>query len=281
MINLSPETSDYKVIEPNTTWKLSQLAELWQYRELLFFMVWRDVSVRYKQTLLGITWALIQPFTQMVVFTIFFGTLAQLPSDGKPYAIFNYAGLLPWTFFASSLTKATTSLVSSGNLIKKVYFPRMIVPMSAVLSGLPDFLLAFLMMLGLMVYFGFTIHLLNILLLIPFLLLALLSALGIGLWLSALNALYRDVGHIVPFFVQMWFFITPVLYSTDMIDDSWLVLYSLNPMVSVVQGFRWLLLGSSPPDPGMIVFSLFIGMLLLITGLIFFKRIERTFADVV
>jgi lipopolysaccharide transport system permease protein len=274
MINVPPETSDYKVIESSTIWKFSQLAELWQYRELLVFMVWRDVSVRYKQAVLGITWAIIQPFMQMVVFTIFFGTLAQLPSDGKPYAIFNYAGLLPWTLFATSLTKATTSLVAGSNLIKKVYFPRIIVPMSAVLSGLPDFFLAFVMMLGLMIYFGFTIHLLNILLLVPFLLLALLSALGIGFWLSALNALYRDVGHIVPFFVQMLFFVTPVLYSTDMIDDSWRALYSLNPMVSVVQGFRWLLLDSPPPDPMMILLSLLIGTLFLVTGLIFFKRVD-------
>jgi lipopolysaccharide transport system permease protein len=277
----STTDSDYQVIEPSSRWRLMQLGELWQYRELLLFMVWRDVSVRYKQTLLGVTWAVIQPFTQMVVFTVFFGTLAQLPSDGQPYAIFNYAGLLPWTLFGGSITKATASLVASGNLIKKVYFPRVLVPMSAVFSGLPDFFLAFLLMLGLMLYFGVPIIALNLVVLLPFLLIALITALGIGFWLSALNALYRDVGHIVPFFVQMWFFITPVLYSTDLIGEEWQVLYALNPMVAVVQGFRWVLLGSPAPDATMVLLAVSIGSLLLVTGLIFFKRVERVFADIV
>jgi lipopolysaccharide transport system permease protein len=279
--SFSSSDSDYHIIEPASRWRLMQLGELWQYRELLLFMVWRDVSVRYKQTLLGVTWAVIQPFTQMVVFTVFFGTLAQLPSDGQPYAIFNYAGLLPWTLFGGSITKATASLVASSNLIKKVYFPRAMVPMAAVFSGLPDFFLAFLLMLGLMVYFGVPIIVTNLVLLLPFLLIALITALGIGFWLSALNALYRDVGHIVPFFVQMWFFITPVLYSTDLIGEEWQVIYALNPMVAVIQGFRWVLLGSAPPDATMVFLAVTIGLLLLLTGLMFFKRIERVFADIV
>jgi len=255
------------------------LREFWQYRELLFFLVWRDVKVRYKQTLLGAAWAIIQPFFTMVVFSIFFGRMAQMASNGYPYPIFSYTALLPWTYFQSSLSAAANSLVGSGGLITKVYFPRLVVPVSSVLSGLVDFAFAFLVLIGMMVFYGYapTIY---ILLLPLFLLLALISALGVGLWLAALNVKYRDVRYLVPFLTQFWLFATPVVYPSSLLDQPWRTLYGLNPMVGVVEGFRWALLGDRPPEL-MILVSAGVAFLLLVSGALYFRRTEDTFADLI
>lgn len=273
---------EWQIIRNANRWVPLNLGELWKYRELLFFLTWRDILVRYKQTLLGVSWAIIQPFSQMVVFSIFFGTLAKLDSEGVPYPIFNYAALLPWTLFASSLGKTANSVVGSSSLIRKVYFPRLIIPISGVLGQLPDFLLSFMIMLGLMLYYGIFPNPLNFLLLIPLLLLAMITALGVGLWLSALNALYRDVRYIVPFMVQIWLFITPVVYSADLIENPLLrTVYGLNPMVGVVQGFRSALLGTSNNLDGMLIVSVLAALVILISGLFFFRRMEAIFADLV
>ncbi len=275
-------SEEWQVIRSANRWMPLNLGELWKYRELLFFLTWRSVLVRYKQTLLGVSWAIIQPFSQMVVFSIFFGTLAKLDSEGVPYPIFNYAALLPWTFFAGSLSKTANSVVGSSNLIRKVYFPRLIIPISGVVSGLPDFLLSFMIMLGLMLYYGIFPNPLNFLLLIPLLLLTMITALGVGLWLSALNALYRDIRYIVPFMIQIWLFITPVVYSAELIQNPLLrTIYGLNPMVGVVQGFRSALLGTSNSLDGMLLISVLASLLLLVSGLFFFRRMEAMFADLV
>ncbi len=245
-------------------------------------MTWRDIKVRYKQTLLGVSWAIIQPFTQMIVFTIFFGQLAALDSEGVPYTVFNYAALLPWTYFAGSLAKTSNSMTGSAGLIQKVYFPRLIVPVSGVLGGLPDFFLSFLVMLGLLLWYGMMPNLLALVLLIPFLLLTLVTALGVGLWLSSLNAMYRDIRYIVPFLTQLWLFITPVVYSANLIQNPLArTLYGLNPMVGVVEGFRWVLLGKTFAFEPMQMLSVLSSFVLLISGLFFFRRMEKTVVDVV
>lgn len=265
------------VIEPSRGWAAVKLRELWEYRELLYFLTWRDIRVRYKQTFLGAAWAIIQPFFSMVVFSLFFGQLAKLPSDGVPYPIFNYAGLLPWQYFASSLGNSANSLVGSANLIRKVYFPRLVIPISAVLSGLIDFAIAFLVLIGMMIFYGIT-PTRGILLLPAFLLLALVTALGVGLWLSALNVHYRDIKYIVPFITQFWMYATPIVYPSSLLEQPWRTLYGLNPMVGVVEGFRWALLDTNPPQ-GMIFLSAGVAVALLISGLFYFRRMERTFAD--
>jgi lipopolysaccharide transport system permease protein len=255
------------------------LSELWEYRELLYFLTWRDVKVRYKQTALGAAWAIIQPFFTMVVFSIFFGRLAGIPSDGIPYPIFSYTALLPWTFFANGLSQASNSLVGSVNLITKVYFPRLVMPLSAVLGGLLDFAIAFVVLLGMMVFYGVWPTTATVWLL-PFLLLALVTALGASLWLSALNVQYRDVRYAVPFLTQFWLFATPIAYPSSLLSAPWRTLYGLNPMVGVVEGFRWALLGSRPPGP-MLGVSAAAAVLLLVSGAYYFRRMEKTFADVV
>jgi lipopolysaccharide transport system permease protein len=276
------ESETWQVIHSENRWVPLNLRELWAYRELLFFLTWRDIKVRYKQTLLGVSWAIVQPFMQMVVFSVFFGTLAQMDSEGVPYPLFNYAALLPWTYFAGSLAKSAGSVVGSGSLIKKVYFPRLIVPISGVLGGLPDFLLSFLVMLGLMLYYNFAPNIMSFVLLLPLLLLAMITALGVGLWLSALNALYRDVGYITPFLIQLWLFITPVVYSADLIENPLArTLYGLNPMVGVVQGFRTVLLGTNNTLDAMLLVSVAASFVILVTGLYFYRRMEAVFADVV
>ncbi len=278
----SDNAEQWQVIRSANRWMPLNLPELWQYRELLLFLTWRDILVRYKQTLLGVSWAILQPFTQMVVFSIFFGSLAQLDSEGVPYPIFNYAALLPWTYFSTSLSKTANSVVNSSNLIKKIYFPRLIVPMAGVLGGLPDFLLSFLVMLGLMLYYGIFPNPVNMLLLLPLLLLTMITALGFGLWLSALNALYRDIRYIVPFLVQLWLFITPVVYSADLIENPLLrTVYGLNPMVGVVQGFRSVLLGTSNNLDAMLLVSIGAALVVLVSGLYFYRRMEAIFADLV
>ena len=257
-----------------------KLDELWQYRELLYFLVWRDVKVRYKQTALGAAWAIIQPVMSMVVFSIFFGKLAKMPSDGIPYPIFSYTALLPWTYFAGALGQASNSLVGSASLLKKVYFPRFIIPLTPVFSGIVDFGLAFLVLLGMMVFYRVS-PTVNIVWLPLFLLLALISSLGVGLWLSAMNVKYRDVKYIVPFITQFWMFATPIAYPSSLLSEKWKLVYALNPMAGVVEGFRWALLGAKTAPGPMIAVSSAAAILIMVTGAFYFRRMEKTFADVV
>ncbi len=268
------------VYEPSRGWLSLRLREIWDYRELLVFLTWRDIKVRYAQAALGLTWAILQPLLTMVIFSVVFGKLANLPSDGIPYPVFSYVALLPWQLFAGALQRAGTSLVGNSNLLTKVYFPRLIIPFSAVAAGLVDFLLAFIVLMGMM--FFYQIRLTWAILVLPFLiLLALLTALAVGVWLSALNVQYRDVQHMIPFLVQAWMYASPVAYSVGLIPSGkWRILYGLNPMAGVIQGFRWALLGAAPPDELMIA-SVVIMILLLMSGLYYFKRMEKTFADVV
>lgn len=267
------------LIQPLRGWIALDLREIWRYRELLFFFIWRDIKVRYKQTLLGASWAILQPVFTMVVFSIFFGRLAKIPSDGIPYPIFSYAGLLPWTFFAAGLANGANSLVRDANLVKRVYFPRLITPLSAVVGGVPDFLLAFLVLIAMMVYYGLFPTLASVIWLPIASLLALVTALGVGLWLAALNALYRDIRYIVPFLTQFWMYATPVVYPSSLLEEPWRTLYGLNPLVSVVEGFRWALLGQSEPRLSMFALSLVTSLILLVSGTYFFRRMEPQFAD--
>ena len=273
------DTLPKTIIRPTAGLAPLDLRELWEYRELLFFLVWRDVTVRYKQTVLGAAWAIIQPVMTMVVFSLFFGRLAKIPSEGVPYPIFAYVALLPWSYFAQSLSGASNSLVGSAGVITKVYFPRLIVPLSGVLAGLVDFAIAFVVLIGMMLYYG--IWPTPAILLLPiFLLLALITALGVGLWLSALNVEYRDVRYIMSFLTQFWLFATPVAYPSSLLPEPWRTLYGVNPMVGVVEGFRWALLGSQPPGP-MLGLSAIVAVALLMSGLVYFRRLEKIFADVV
>ena len=267
-------------IEPAKGWTTVGLRELWQYRELLYFLTWRDIKVRYKQTALGAAWAIIQPFFMMVVFSLFFGRLARVPSDGIPYPVFSFCALLPWQLFAHALTESSNSLVGNQNLITKVYFPRLVIPMAAVLGGLIDFLIAFAILLLLMLYYGIVPGW-AIMTLPGFLLLAIGTALGVGLWLSALNVQYRDVRYTINFLVQFWLFATPVAYPSSLIPEKWRALYGLNPMAGVVEGFRWALLGKSEPPGMMLWVSVAVVVLLLLGGLYYFRRMEQEFADVV
>lgn len=275
-----PKTLPYLRIEPTSGWVSLKLKEVADYRELLFFFVWRDLKVRYKQTALGAGWAVIQPFFTMLVFSLFFGKLAKIPSDGVPYPIFAYAGLVPWMFFANGLTQSSNSLVDSANVIRKVYFPRLTIPVATVLSGLVDFSIAFSMLIVLMVYYGIY-PTINVLWLPAFLLLALMTALGVGLWISALNVQYRDFRYIIPFIVQFWMFASPVAYSSTLLEEPWRTVYGINPMAGVVSGFRWALLGVNT-KPGPIVFaSLAAALVILVTGAFYFRRMEKKFADLV
>jgi homopolymeric O-antigen transport system permease protein len=267
-------------IEPSRGWVTLKLREIWEYRELLYFLVWRDIKVRYKQTALGATWAVIQPVMTMVVFSLFFGQLAKIPSDGVPYPIFSFAALVPWTFFANGLTASSNSIVGSSHLITKVYFPRLVAPLASVLPGVVDFALAFVILLGMMLFYGIVPGL-AILWLPLFLLLALVTALGIGLWLSALNVEYRDVRFLVPFLTQIWLFATPIAYPSSLLPEPWRTIYGLNPMVGVVEGFRWALLGTNQAPGPMILVSTAAALLILVSGAFYFRRMERTFADIV
>ncbi len=267
-------------IRPSTGWVSLKLDELWQYRELLYFLVWRDIKVRYKQTTLGATWAIIQPFFTMVVFSLFFGKLAKIPSDGIPYPIFSFTALVPWTFFSTGLSNASNSLVGSSQLITKVYFPRLIIPIATVLSGIVDFWLAFLVLLGMMVFYGIY-PTLSVLWLPLFLLLAFVISLGVGLWLSALNVQYRDVRYIVPFITQLWLFATPAAYPSSMLPQPWRTIFGLNPMVGVVEGFRWALLGTNNAPRPIIIVSSLAAIIILVSGAFYFRRTEKGFADLV
>jgi len=267
-------------IAPSRGWVPLKLRELWEYRELLYFLVWRDIKVRYKQTALGASWAIIQPFFTMVVFSLFFGHLGKIPSDGIPYPIFSFAALVPWTFFANGLGQSSNSLVGSSTLISKVYFPRSIIPLASVFSGIVDFLLAFVVLLAMMIYYGL-FPTLNVLWLPLFLLLALVTSLGVGLWLSALNVEYRDVRYVVPFITQFWLLATPIAYPSSMLHEPWRTIYGLNPMVGVVEGFRWALLKSNSAPGPIIAVSAAAALVILVTGAFYFRRMEKTFADIV
>jgi homopolymeric O-antigen transport system permease protein len=274
----SPEREVY-IIDASTAGTGLGLAELWGARELLYFLTWRDIRVRYKQTALGASWAILQPLLAMVVFTVFFGKLAKVPSDGLPYPIFSFTALLPWTYFAQSLAQSSNSLVGSSHLLKKIYFPRLVIPVSTILAGLVDFAAAFIVLVVMMVYYR--VHVSATLMFLPlFLALATMTALGVGLWLSALNVKYRDVRHIVPFLTQIWLFATPVAYPSSMLHDPWRSLFGLNPMAGVVEGFRWSLLGTPPPS-AMIWISVAVSVMMFFTGLKYFRKVERSFADVV
>jgi lipopolysaccharide transport system permease protein len=253
---------------------------LWEYRELLYFLIWRDIKVRYKQTVLGAMWAIIQPFFTMVVFSIFFGKLAKVPSDGIPYPIFSYAALVPWSFFAQGLTAGSNSLVNSANLIKKIYFPRLAIPIASVLAGLVDFVLAFLVLLLMMLYYGIA-PTINMLWLPFFLLLALVTSLGTTFWLSSMNVQFRDVRYLVPFLTQFWLFATPIAYPSSLLSEPWRTLYGINPMAGVVEGFRWALLGTDTAPWPIVMISSCVALFLLITGAFYFRRTEKSFADVV
>jgi len=268
------------IIRPSQGWVALNLRDLWTYRELLYFLTWRDIKVRYKQTVLGAAWAIIQPFFTMVVFSLFFGKLARMPSDDIPYPIFSYAALVPWIFFANGLTHSSASLVGSANLIKKVYFPRLVVPISAVISGVVDFCLAFVVLLGMMLYYGI-VPTWNVLWLPLFLLLALVTALGVGLWLTAMNVQFRDVRYAVPFLVQAWMFATPIAYPSSLLDEPWRTLYGINPMAGVVEGFRWALLGTETTPGPILLVSALVSVALLVSGAYYFRRMEKTFADIV
>ena len=268
------------IIRPSSGWVPLNLAELWEYRELLYFLTWRDIKVRYKQTVLGAAWAVIQPLGMMLVFTIFFGRLVGVPSDGLPYSIFVYTALLPWQLFSRALTDSSTSLVANERLITKVYFPRLLIPVSAVLASLLDFAISFVLLVGMMVFYGI-VPTPAVALLPLFILLALMTALGIGFWLSALNAQYRDVRYTLPFLTQFWLFATPVVYPASLVPEQWRLLYGLNPMTGVVEGFRWALLGGTGAPDAMLAVSATVVLGAFIGGLYYFNRVEETLADVV
>jgi lipopolysaccharide transport system permease protein len=271
---------DTILLRPSRGWSALNLRDLWVYRELIYFLTWRDLKVRYKQTILGAAWAVLQPILTMVVFTFFFGNLLNVDSEGVPYQVFSYAALLPWGLFSKALGDAGRSLVANRNMLTKVYFPRLVIPISSVLSGLVDFLIAFLVFLGLMLYFNVAIT--TAIWTLPLLLLlTLVTALGVGLWLSSLNVLYRDVNYALPFLTQLWFYVTPIVYSTSEVPERLRVFYALNPMVGVVDGFRWALLGTGS-GPGEILYvSAAVSILVLISGLFYFRRMEKIFADMV
>lgn len=257
-----------------------RLAELWDYRELFYFLTWRDIKVRYKQTAFGAAWAVLQPFLTMVVFSLFFGSLAGIPSGGVPYPVFAFAALVPWTFFATAVALAGNSLVEQERILAKVYFPRLIVPAAAVLACLVDFAIAFVVLLVMMLVYGI-VPTAAILTLPFFVLLAALTALAVGLWLSALNVLYRDVRYVIPFLVQLWLFISPVAYPSSLVPEPWDAVYGLNPMAGVIDGFRWALLSEAEPPGPLLAVSVVTIAALLAGGLLYFRRMERSFADVV
>jgi len=286
---VTPKTQEIVVfLRPSRGWASLGLLELWRYRELIYFLIWRDIKVRYKQTALGATWAILQPFLTMIVFTLFFNKLAKVPSDNIPYPIFSYTALLPWGLFTKALTDAGRSLVANRAMITKIYFPRLSMPLASVLSGMVDFALAFIVLLGMMLFYNLVpdgnyhvVPTMAVLTLPLFLLLALITALGVGLWLSALNVVYRDINYIIPFLTQFWLIITPIAYSSSLVSKKWQLLYAINPMAGVVEGFRWALLGTANSPGPMLAVSTTIALIVLVTGLIYFRRMERTFADMV
>lgn len=275
-------SDDVTVISPQRTVAVSGvgLRELWAYRELVLLLAWRDVKIRYKQTVIGAAWAVLQPFLTMVVFSVFFGRLAGIPSDGVPYPIFSYTGLLPWTLFAEGLRRASDGIVGNAGLISKVYFPRVVIPLSTITAGIVDFAFSFIVLVGMLVYYHIPLRI-NILFLPFFLIIALLTSLGVGLWLSAINVKYRDVRYTVGFLTQLWMYATPVIYPATMLHGPWRILLALNPMTGVVEGSRWALLGTNAAPSGLFWVSLVGVAAVLVSGVWVFHRMERTFADVV
>jgi lipopolysaccharide transport system permease protein len=278
--DLSGRTVATLMIEPSRGWIPLDFREIWQYRELFYFLTWRDIKVRYKQTALGAAWAVIQPFATMVVFTVFFGKLAKVPSDGIPYPVFCFCALLPWQLFAFALTQSSNSLVTEARLITKVYFPRLVVPLASVVAGLVDFGIAFVVLLGMMFYYGI-VPTVNVMFLPLFILFAVMAALAVGLWLSALNVKFRDVRYAVPFLTQFWMFASPVAYSSSLLPEQWRWVYGLNPMAGVIEGFRWALLNRELSVEGLLGVSVAMVALLFMGGLYYFRKIERVFADIV
>lgn len=269
----------FAVREPSVGVSL-RLRELLEYHELIYFLVWRDLKVRYKQTALGVAWVAIQPLMTMIVFTIFFGNLAKVPSDGLPYPVFSFTALLPWQLFANALNTSSNSLVNNRDLITKLYFPRLIIPLASIIAGFVDFCIAFLVLIAMIIYYGivptsavFTLPL--------FILLTIATSTAVSLWLSALNVEYRDVRYTIPFLTQFWLFLTPIAYPSNLVPEKWRILYGLNPMAGVVEGFRWALLGKTNVSWTIITVSVFIVIILLVGGLVYFRRMERTFADIV
>ncbi len=268
------------VLKPSKGWLAIDFKELWRYRELVFFLTWRDIKVRYKQALLGVSWAILQPLLTMAIFTLIFGVLLKTPSQDIPYPLFSLTALLPWQLFATALQRSSVSLVGNANLLTKIYFPRLAIPLSSVFAALVDFGVSFVVLLGVMFYYRYWPGW-NILWLVPMILLALLTALAVGLWLSALNVQYRDVQHMVPFIIQVWLYASPIVYPIEIIPEGiWRYLYSLNPMVGVIQGFRWALVGGTPPDVNALI-SVLVVLIILVSGLFYFRRMEKTFADIV
>ena len=267
------------VIRPSRGWMPINLRDLWAYRELLYFLTWREIKVRYKQTLLGFAWAIIQPLFMMIVFTLFFGTLAKVPSEGIPYPLFNYAALLPWTLFSEGVSRSSNSLVQNTSLVQKVYFPRLLMPLSGILSPVVDFAIAFVILIGMMLYFGYIPTIVTFWVL-AFIVLTLITALGVGLWLSAINVKYRDVRYVIPFLIQLWLFASPVVYSSSLLPERFQIIYGINPMSGVIEGFRWALLGTTPPSY-LIAVSVAITIAVLVTGAFYFRYHEKNFADVI
>ena len=268
------------VIEPPKRWVPLDLRELWNQRELVYFLAWRDIKVRYKQTILGASWAILQPVFAMVVFSLFFGRLGGLPSDGLPYPIWSFAGLVPWTFFSQGLTQAANSLVMSQNLLRKVYFPRLAIPLATVLSAAVDFVLAFVVLAAMILFYRIEPSP-RVLWVIPLAVLAFATALGTGLWFAALSVRYRDVRFVVPFLVQFWLFATPIAYPSSLLPERWRAIYAVNPMTGVVEGFRWALLGANTQPGSMVIVSTVAAVLILIGGAYYFRSVERTFADLI
>jgi lipopolysaccharide transport system permease protein len=268
------------IIKPKKGLFHLDLKDVWQYRELLYFLVWRDVMVRYKQTAIGVGWTILQPLLTMLIFTVIFSKLAKIPSDGMPYPVFAFTALLPWTFFSQALTRSESSLVNSSNLVTKIYFPRLLIPLASVLAPVIDLFFSFLILLVLMAWFHVA-PTRGLLALPLFLGLAVLTSLAVGLWSSALNVRYRDVGHTIPFLTQVWMYASPVAYPVSMVPEKWRLLYSLNPMVGVIEGFRWALLGKESPDFGVMAVSSVAVLILLMGGIVYFKRMEHTFADII
>ena len=274
-VNSTPMT----IIRPLRGWRAINLGELWAYRELLYFLTWRDIKIRYKQTVLGFAWAILQPLLMMVVFSLFFGNLLNVPSEDIPYPLFNFTAMLPWILFAQGITRSSESLVANVNMVQKVYFPRLIMPLSGVLAPVVDFAIAFVILIGMMFYFGYS-PTIRILWVLPFLMLALFTALGVGLWLSVINVRYRDVRYAVPFLTQLWLFASPVVYASSLLPQKFQAIYGLNPMAGVIEGFRWALLGTDPPG-SLIAISVTIVLVILISGVFYFRKNEKNFADVI
>ena len=268
------------IIKPSKGWVPLQLRELWEYRELLFFLTWKNIKVRYKQTILGISWAILQPLFAMVVFSLFFGRLAGVPSDNIPYPIFSYSGMVVWLFFANGVSLSSNSMVEEANTIKKVYFPRLVIPIYSIFSGVIDFFLAFIVLIGMMGFYGIWPGL-NLIWLPLFLLLAAVTALGVGFWFSAMNVMFRDVRYAIPFLVQAWLFATPIAYPSSLLKGVWKTIYGINPMAGVIDGFRWSLLGLDTRPGSMMVVSVSVSTLLFLSGAFYFRRMERVFADVI